>query len=339
MTPRVSVLMPCFNAAATVDEAVGSILDQSWTDFELVAVDDGSTDGTADRLQARAEGDVRVRLLRHAHAGLIEALNAGLAACRGELVARHDADDVAYPDRLQAQVELLEREPDLAAVGCLVEGFPAGQVREGFRIYLEWLNRLVTPDDIAREIFVESPLVHPSVMAQHRWLERMGGYEDHGWPEDYDLWLRMHLAGARFAKVPAPLMAWREHPGRLTRTDSRYSVENFLRAKAHYLLQGPLRDAARVVVWGAGAMGRRLSKHLVREGATVLAFIDIDPAKIGGRRRGRPIRAPQDLPALLRDAPGTIVLAAVGARGARELIRAQLKEMALVEGQDWWAVA
>ena len=86
-------------------------------------------------------------------------------------------------------------------------------------------------------------------------------------------------------------------------------------------------------------MGRRLSKHLVREGASVLAFIDIDPAKIGGRRRGRPIHAPQDLPALLRAAPGAVVLAAVGARGARELIRAQLNEMGLVEGQDWWAVA
>ncbi len=331
--------MPCFNCAATIDEAVASILSQSWTDLEFVAVDDGSSDGTVDRLQARAAMDGRVRLLRREHAGLIEALNAGLAACRGEYVARHDGDDVADAARLEAQVELLERDETLAAVGCLVEGFPAGQVREGFRIYLEWLNGLVTPEDIAREMFVESPLVHPSVMVRRRWLERVGGYEDHGWPEDYDLWLRMHLAGARFAKVPRVLLAWREHPARLTRTDPRYSVENFLRAKAHYLMQGPLKDAPGVIVWGAGAMGRRLSKHLMREGASLLAFVDVDPAKIGGRRRGRPIHAPQDLPALLRAAPGSVVLAAVGARGARGLIRAQLKAMGWVEGVDWWAVA
>ena len=236
--PRVSVLMPCFDASATVDEAVTSILTQTLENIELVAVDDGSSDATPDRLEAWQSRDSRLRLIRRPHAGLIEALNAGLAVCRGEFVARHDADDVAYPDRLQAQLERLEREPGLAAVGCLVEGFPPGQVREGFRIYLDWLNRLISPEDIAREMFVESPLVHPSVTARRSWLERMRGYEDHGWPEDYDLWLRMHQAGALFAKVPRPLMAWREHSHRLTRTDSRYSVENFLRAKAHYLMLG-----------------------------------------------------------------------------------------------------
>jgi GT2 family glycosyltransferase len=233
----------------------------------------------------------------------------------------------------------LAEDESLAAVGCLVEGFPPGDVRQGFRLYLAWLNSLVTPEEIARQIYVESPLAHPSVMVRRDWLERLGGYEDHGWPEDYDLWLRMHLAGARFAKVPRVLIAWREHADRLTRTDARYSLENFLRAKAHYLMRGPLRKAPAVIVWGAGAMGRRLSKHLVREGAPLRAFVDIDPEKIGRRRRGLPIHSAEDLPALVRAAPETVVLAAVGARGARELIRTRLQGMGLVEGLDWWAVA
>jgi FlaA1/EpsC-like NDP-sugar epimerase len=176
-------------------------------------------------------------------------------------------------------------------------------------------------------------------MVRRDWLERLGGYEDHGWPEDYDLWLRMHQAGARFAKVPRILMAWREHSGRLTRTDARYSLENFLRAKAHYLMLGPLRQAPAVIVWGAGAMGRRLSKHLVRQGAPLRAFVEVDPEKIGRRRRGLPIHPVEDLPALVSATAGTVVLAAVGARGARELIRARLQVMGLVEGRDWWAVA
>lgn len=331
--------MPSFNREATVDEAVASILTQSWRDLELIAVDDGSTDGTRDRLHAWAARDPRVRLVARPHAGLIPALNAGLAECRGEYVARHDADDRADPERIEAQVEMLERDPSLAAVGCLVEGFPPGDVRQGFQVYLEWMNRLVTPEDIAREIFVESPLAHPSVTVRGAWLERMGGYEDHGWPEDYDLWLRMHLAGARFAKVPRTLLGWREHRLRLTRTDSRYSLEAFLRAKAHYLVRGPLQGAAGAIVWGAGPIGRRLSKHLVREGAALLAFVDIDPAKIGKQRRGRPILAPDDLPALRRSSPGAIVLAAVGARGARALIRGRLEAMGLIETRDWWAVA
>jgi hypothetical protein len=229
--------------------------------------------------------------------------------------------------------------PHLAAVSCLVYGFPRDHVREGFRIYIDWLNSLVTEEDIARDIFVESPMAHPSVMVRRTWLERLGGYQEHGWPEDYDLWLRMHLAGARFAKVPKQLLGWREHEARLTRTDSRYSVENFLRAKAHYLLRGPLQERDTLIIWGAGQMGRRLSKHLLRGGAPLVAFIDIDEKKIGRTRRGKPIIPPAELPALWQQQERPVLLAAVGSRGARKLIRSQLLSMGLREAADWWAVA
>jgi len=331
--------MPCYNMASTLDEAVQSILAQTLADFELVAVDDGSMDETRNRLEQWAERDRRVAAVPRPHAGLIEALNAGLAVCRAPLVARMDADDRAHPERLEAQAEFLAENEDIAVVGCRVEGFPATDVREGFRIYLDWLNSLETPQEIAREIFVESPLAHPSVMMRREWLGQVGGYQDWGWPEDYDLWLRLHLAGARFAKVPRILLAWREHPLRATRTDRRYSVENFLRAKAHYLMRGPLRGRDSVLVWGAGQMGRRLSKHLLREGAPLKAFIDIDPAKIGRTRRGAPVIAPEGLPALWESVPRPVLLVAVGSRGARGLIRGQLAELGWVEAQDWWAVA
>jgi cellulose synthase/poly-beta-1,6-N-acetylglucosamine synthase-like glycosyltransferase len=224
-------------------------------------------------------------------------------------------------------------------VGCLVEGFPEGGVREGFRFYLEWLNGLVEPEAIAREIFVESPLVHPSAMLRREWLERTGGYQDHGWPEDYDLWLRLHLEGARFAKVPRLLLRWREHPQRLTRTDSRYSVENFLRAKAHYLMRGPLNGRDGVILWGAGQMGRRISKHLMRAGAPLQAFVDIDPGKVGRKLRGVPIIGPDELLALWSRHRRPALLAAVASRGARSLIRERLGQLGLAEGKDWWAVA
>ncbi len=331
--------MPCYNAAATLDEAVGSILEQTLTDLELVVVDDGSQDGTADLLDAWRRRDRRVRVQRQAHTGIVAALNAGLAACRAPLVARMDADDRSHPERLEAQLNFLDQEPAIAVAGCLVEAFPPEQVRRGFEIYLEWLNRLTTPEAIARELFIESPLPHPSVMVRRQWLERVGGYADLGWPEDYDLWLRLHLYGARFAKVERWLLSWREDPGRLTRTDPRYSVENFLRAKAHYLARGPLLDREAVILWGAGQMGRRLSKHLLREGVPITAFIDIDPKKIGRTRRGRAIHAPDDLPNLLARHSRPVVLAAVGARGGRRAIRTALERLDLIEGEDWWAVA
>ena len=96
---------------------------------------------------------------------------------------------------------------------------------------------------------------------------------------------------------------------------------------------------AKVIIWGAGMMGRRLSKHLIREGAPLVAFVDIDPRKIGHTRRGRPVISPDDLPGWLQQYQNPVVLAAVGARGARALIRQQLTALGLCEGKDWWCAA
>ncbi|MGD2163305.1 MAG: glycosyltransferase [Anaerolineales bacterium] len=337
--PRVSVLMPCYDVAATIDETMQTMLAQTLEAFEIVAVDDGSTDETLSKLEAWSERDRRVRVLALPHGGIIPALNQGLAACRAAYIARMDADDRVHATRLERQVEYLDEHPDIAVLSSLVEGFPSEDVREGFKIYIDWLNSLVTNADIQREIFVESPLAHPSVTFRRRWVEELGGYKEFGWPEDYDLWLRLYLAGANFAKIPEILLYWREHPQRLTRTDSRYSVKNFLRAKAHYLMRGPLEDRDAVIIWGAGQMGRRLSKHLLREGAPIVAFIDIDPKKVGRTRKGRPILAPEALKGELSGYANPVVLAAVRSRGARSLIRERLASMGLREAMDWWAVA
>ena len=224
-------------------------------------------------------------------------------------------------------------------VSSLVKGFPEAHVREGYRIYIEWLNSLVSDEDIRREMFVESPLANPSIMMRRTWFDEMGGYHDYGWPEDYDLWLRMYLAGAKFAKISSVLLEWRDHPERITRTDGRYSVENFLRAKAHYLVRGPLLDRDAVIVWGAGMMGRRLGKQLQYNQVPLEAFVDIDPKKIGRTRRGKPIISPDDLLVWWGRFQKPALLAAVGARGARVLIRTRLEKLGLVEGRDWWAAA
>jgi glycosyltransferase involved in cell wall biosynthesis len=337
--PAVSVILPCYNAAGTVDETLRSLLQQTLEAFEIIAIDDGSTDYTLQRLQAWSKRDRRIQILERPHRGVIQAANVGIDKCTAPFIARMDADDIAHPQRLAKQFSFLNENPEIAVVSCLVEGYPPEDVRQGFQIYLDWLNNLITPEAIAREIYIESPLANPSTMIRNSWLMEAGGYQEHGWPEDYDLWLRLHLAGAKFAKVPEVLLSWREHPDRLTRTDSRYSVENFLRAKAHYLCKDVVKKKDAVILWGAGQMGRRLSKHLLREGAPLSAFIDIDPKKIGRKRRGRPIHAPIDLPALWEAFQSPVLLAAVGSRGARTLIREQLANMGFQEGRDWWAVA
>lgn len=337
--PAVSILMPCYNAAATLEEALESLSSQTCSDFEAILVDDGSYDATSLILQSWARRDARFKPILCSHHGLVAALNRGLDACAAPYVARMDSDDRCYPRRLERQVAFLETHADVSVVGCHVCGFPTGQVREGFRLYMDWINSFQEDAGIRRDLFVESPLVHPSVMFRRDRIRAVGGYQDHGWAEDYDLWLRLYLAQERFACLPEVLLDWREHPARLTRTDERYSLENFLRAKAFYLAQGPLKQRDAVIVWGAGMMGRRLGKQLQRLGLPLVAYVDIDPRKIGGIRRGQPILAPEQLPDFWATWQNPALLAAVGARGARPLLRQNLQKLGLIETRDWWLAA
>ena len=217
-TPRVSILLPVFNAAATLAETLQSIQAQSCEDFEVVAIDDGSEDESGDILLEWSRCDPRFRVLLADHQGIVEAPNQGLALCRGAYVARMDADDRMHPERLEKQLAWLEGDLGLSVVSCLVEIFPREETGEGMLVYEAWLNGLVDSAAIEREFFVESPIANPSAMMRREELVALGGYQDRGWPEDYDLWLRYRAAGRRFAKVPEVLHYWREHPRRATHT-------------------------------------------------------------------------------------------------------------------------
>ncbi|HEX5138763.1 MAG TPA: glycosyltransferase family A protein [Planctomycetota bacterium] len=332
--PRVSVLIPVHDAGPFLNAALGSVARQTFRDFEALLLDDGSTDGSAGVLAEAARCDPRFRVLSPGRVGLVRALNLLREAARAPLLARFDADDVMHPRRLELQVEYLEVNPGIGAVASLVRHFPRREVRGGNLRYEAWLNALVTPEEIERDLLVESPLPHPSVTMRALLFDRVGGYRDVGHPEDYDLWLRAWGAGFRFGKVPRVLHAWRDHPRRLTRTHPRCGVEAFLRAKAEALLSGPLAGVRPYVVWGAGMFGRRLARLLLRAGRPPAALLDIDRKKIGRTRHGRPIVPPEAF------RPGSaLVLGAVGAAGARELIRKRLRGMGLVETRDFWMVA
>jgi glycosyltransferase involved in cell wall biosynthesis len=324
--------MPYRDAAPTIEEAAASVLAQESVDLELVAIDDGSQDDGASRMRAIASRDARVVLVRGEGRGIAAALGRGLAAARGEVIARMDADDVALPTRLRAQLDALARDPRLGAVGTRVDAL--GLCGEGMRRYIAWQNALVTPEDHARELFVESPLCHPSVVLRRQALREVGGWRDGPWAEDYDLWLRLDAAGYKLAKVPEVLLLWRQGHPRLTFSDPRYAPARFVEARAAYLAPKLARAARPLVVWGAGPTGRRLARALEKHGARASRFVDIDPRKIGRVARGARIVSPQDL-----RAGEDLVVVAVGARGARALVRENLVGRGFVEGTDFLCAA
>jgi len=322
----ISVLLPAKDASATLPEALRGVLTQrDAPPYEVVCVDDASSDATPAILASASRTDGRVRVVRGSGRGLVAALNLGLAHCRGELIARMDADDLVHPDRLRLQAEMLAMDAALGAAGSLIDCIPR-PLSPGMARLERWLNQTVTAEQCRNARFIEAPLVHPSATFRRDALQ--GGWEDHGWAEDWDLQLRMVERGWALAKVPRVLLQWRDSPVRLTRTGPAYSDQAMFRLRAHYLARGPLRGRP-FDIWGAGPTGKRLARELEAHGLGPRAFYDVDGRKRVAR--GRPVRVERELPP-----PGeALMLCAVGTAGAREEIRGVLETRNYREGEDF----
>jgi hypothetical protein len=246
-----------------------------------------------------------------------------------------DADDLAHPLRLALQLEALEADPSLAAAGSQVRLFPRRVIRPGMTRYVGWLNGLTSKALVDRDLFVEAPLVHPAAMIRRDALEAAGGWRDGPFPEDYDLWLRLAEAGGALTNLPRVLLGWRESAGRLTRTDGRYALANHRALKAAALARTWLAGRAEVAIWGAGETGKATADALAAHGVRPALFVEVDRKKIGRTARGAPIVG---LDQLAR-ARGLPLLVAVGAPGARELIRAELRREGWEEVRDFRCVA
>jgi len=325
------------DARSTLPDCLRSLAAQTLGAHEVVAVDDGSTDGSGALLREWAARDARVRVVAQDAAGLVAALNRGLEAVRAPLVARMDADDVADPRRLELQVAALAADRSLTAIGSRVRVLAEPGVRnDGMRAYVDWQNGLVTHEQVARDLYVESPLVHPSVTMRTDALWALSGYRAFDGPEDYDLWLRGFAAGWRFAKHEETLLDWRDRADRLTRADPRYREDRFRALKADALVRARLSAGRAVVLWGAGPIGKAWSKELRARGVLLAAFVEVDPGKIGQVVHGAPVVSVAGAAGL---AGGPLHLACVGQPEARARIRAAAARLGLAEPDDLVAVA
>lgn len=332
-SPDISIVLPCRNVGATLPACITSIRRQTLTAYEVLAIDDGSTDGTAAELAAWAAADARVQVLSTGGAGLVAALNLGLAAARAPLIARMDGDDVMHPQRLALQHAYLAAHPELALLATQAVLFPARAVRGGYREYVRWQNSVVSPADVAAAIYSEAPFVHPTVVIRRDVLRELGGYADGPFPEDYELWLRMHRAGLGMAKLPKVLLGWREHPERTSRRDPRYARAAFDELRAQYLAQDPrLQQGRELVYWGAGRPTRQRARRLIAQGFPVAAWIDIDPRKIGQVIWGARVERPEWL---AERRPRAFVLIYVTNHGAREMVEPLLAQWGYRAGEDY----
>jgi hypothetical protein len=228
-----------------------------------------------------------------------------------------DADDLMHRHRLGEQVAALDAEPELVAVGAHVRLFPRRALQAGYRSYEAWLNGATTPEDLRREAFVECPVAHPALAIRGEVLEAFR-YAERGWPEDYDLVLRLLLAGHRIGVVSRRLLSWRVTRGKLSRSDPRYEPAAFTACKAHYLARGFLAEGDRYVLWGYGNTGRALARALRDHGKHLSRVVELHPGRLGNHIAGAPVIPPEALPP--PDPALRIVVSVAGAE-ARDRIR------------------
>jgi glycosyltransferase involved in cell wall biosynthesis len=335
-TPRASVLLPLRDARSTLGRALTSVGRQSEPRFECVIVDDGSRDGSREIAEGFAAADARFRVVAAPREGIVAALNRGVEECRAPLVARHDADDLMHRERLARQCDALDADPSLAGIGCHVRLFPGRTLSDGLRRYGEWLNSLISADDVRRDRFVECPLAHPTLVLRRDVLGAFR-YRERGWPEDYDLVLRILASGRALGVVPEPLVAWRDGPARLSRTSAAYALEAFTACKAEFLAHDFLAGHARYALWGYGGTGRNLARALAEHGKRLGRVIELHPGRIGQRIHGAEVVAPTALrEAAARELP---LIVSVAGAGPRAEIRATLAALGFREEREFVCAA
>lgn len=339
-SPRISVIMPVYNAAATLERSLDSLWAQQSApgcplpDFEVLAVDDGSSDQSLAILQAAARQNPRLRPIAMPHRGIAHALNAGLKAARGALLARMDADDTALPERLARQAAHLAARPALHLSASTVRFGGDRGTAGGFAHFVDWQNSLQSHAEIVRNRFRDTPVCHPSVMFRREAVERFGAYRHGDFPEDWELWLRWLDGGACMEKLPHPLLHWNDSPSRLTRADARYRRAACDRLRAFWLARELARSNPfhpQVWVLGAGRVARQRLAPLAEYGIRIVAFVDVDPRKIGNRVHGIPVVGREALPG-----PGRCrILNALTAHHAAEEA-AHWLQRAGYPADNWW---
>lgn len=326
----VSVLLPFHKAERSLDAAIASIAAQTFPCFELLLIDNASTDGSTSIAKRWCGKDPRIRLITEERIGIAHALNTGLAATDTALIARMDADDVAHPERLKEQTAFMQAQPGTGVLGTRTSFVTTVERSAGMAAFVDRQNRVLSPREHYVKRFVDAPLAHPTVMFRRSLVEQHGTYDTGPLPEDHELWLRWMHAGVRFAKLPKELLTWTDHAGRLSRTHPNYSVDAFFATKAKWIAAWYRRkfpEGRPIIIAGTSGPCRERARMLEKEGLHIHAFTDVS---------GRPV---PDYAFVAHDAlPGAgeaLIISFISQRGTGDRIAAYLASRGLLEGEDF----
>lgn len=313
--------MPFKNTEDFLPDCLDSIKTQGYKSWELLAVDDHSTDTSRQILERYATGDSRIKFVSNTGKGIIPALRKSHGLSQGKLVTRMDSDDLMSPGKLGYMVEQLRSEgPGNIALGQ-VRYFSDRGISDGYAKYEAWLNRLTATGNNFDEIYKECVIPSPSWMVHREDLEACGAFEPSRYPEDYDLCFRFYEAGMKCLPTSRILHHWRDYEHRTSRTSVHYAQNYFLDLKLHYFLKLNRDPQRPLLVWGAGFKGKNIAKNLKKAGQFFYWICD-NPNKIGKNIYEIPLRHFSFLESL--DSPQSIITVA-NAQAQKE-IREYLKK-------------
>ena len=324
-----TILLPFNNAVGTLDAAVASLVAQTYTDWDLLLIDNASTDGSTSTAYRWTHRDPRIRVLDEPRIGIAHALNSGLAHATGNYVARMDADDISHPTRLADQVAYLDTHPGIGVLGTRTVFASSVQESRGMQAFVEWQNNILSPHEHYVKRFVDAPLAHPTVLFRRELVDRFGGYATGLLPEDHELWLRWMDAGVRFAKLPSALLTWNDHPTRLSRSHPNYSVDAFFTTKAQWLAKWLHRslNGRQVIVAGTSLLCQERAMLLEAAGITIHAYTDVKARVVPGRQF-----IPHDQ---LPPTGEAFIVSFISQRGTGDRIATYFAGLGLVEGVDF----
>jgi len=277
---KISIIMPVKNAGLFLEECLDSILNQSIDNWELIAIDDNSSDNSVHILTRYASNDHRIKTITNTSSGIITALRLAYANANGTYITRMDADDIMLPQKLELLLEPLSiNGPRSLSVG-LVQYFSETTLGEGYRSYANWLNELTSHSMNFDSIYKECTIPSPAWMLHREDLDRCGAFDSNVYPEDYDLAFRMRADNLKVYPTKEIVHLWRDHPTRSSRTHDNYKDNTFLPLKVNHFLRSDHDTSKHLVLWGAGTKGKKIAKLLKAQNIS-FKWITNNTKKIG----------------------------------------------------------
>lgn len=317
--PEISILMPYKNAAVWISACLISIQNQSFSDWEVIGVNDSSTDESEEIFLDFQKNDARFKTFQNPGKGIVPALDFGYQQSRGKYISRMDADDLMTEKRLEQMRILIFDSPEKTVVTGLVQYFSDQPITEGYKSYETWINEINLKGLQSEKIYRECVIASPNWLTRREILDSVGGFGKLSYPEDYDLVLKWYENGVNFRVVPEVTLWWREHPDRTSRKSKHYSQKAFFELKINAFLRIDYKENT-LVIWGKNKKSRIVTKILDANG---IPFINHE---VSDFKEVEKINNPR------------ILIAVYPGEKERKLIQNYLRSIEKEEGKDWWWV-